>query len=321
MNLPASSIQSTPAPHIARHALLLINDASGGENPSDLVERITKAFAEEGWQTTVIPLKAQNDIAAQCDAVAAQAAEQGLLAVVAGGDGTVNAMAAACHQHAAVMAVIPLGTFNYFAREHGVPTVPEEAVKIAATGRVKTVGIGMVNQQIFLNNASLGLYTRIIRQREEASSRFGRMRMIAALSAMRSLFTRHPLFDITLTINGKSERHKTSLVFVGNNALQLENLGLAVAECPQQGKLGLVVMKKTRWTQTLRFLWRSLVRNLRDESRLEECCVTELTIASARASIDLVLDGEIIPTATPLHFRAVPQALSLIIPHEEDENI
>ena len=66
--------------------------------------------------------------------VAHEAADQAIAtrtAVVAvGGDGTLNTVAQAAHAVGCAMGVVPQGTFNYFARTHGIPTDPAEAARL-----------------------------------------------------------------------------------------------------------------------------------------------------------------------------------------------
>jgi len=65
------------------------------------------------------------------------------------------------------LGIIPLGTFNYFAREHAIPTELDAAIQIIKQGHTKEVAVGLVQDRVFLNNASFGLYTKLIRQRED----------------------------------------------------------------------------------------------------------------------------------------------------------
>ena len=76
--------------------------------------------------------------------------------VSAGGDGTAVATAGKLLGTGIAMAVLPLGTFNYFARGLGLDPDPAEAARQIVTGRIEPRRLGQVNGQIFLNNASVG---------------------------------------------------------------------------------------------------------------------------------------------------------------------
>src|SRR5256885_3573742 len=81
------------------------------------------------------------------------------------------------------MGVVPLGTFNYFAREQALSLDPAQAVQdilqALQAGQMRPVNVGLVNERLFLVNASLGLYPRLLDERERASTRFGRTRLVA----------------------------------------------------------------------------------------------------------------------------------------------
>ena len=125
------------------------------------------------------------------DAADAARADGGLV-VAAGGDGTINAVATAVLRVGLPMGVIPMGTFNYFSREHGLPLDAEAAVQnllqALHAGEMRPVQVGYVNRQMFLVNASVGLYPKLLAEREKASRRFGRSRLVAVASAVWSMF-------------------------------------------------------------------------------------------------------------------------------------
>ena len=93
--------------------------------------------------------------------VAQQAANRAIAtctAVVAvGGDGTLNTVAQAAHAMGCAMGVVPQGTFNYFARTHGIPADPAEATRLLLGWTPLPVQVAAVNDRVFLVNASLGL--------------------------------------------------------------------------------------------------------------------------------------------------------------------
>ncbi len=118
--------------------------------------------------------------------------------VAAGGDGTVSTLASIVVEHAVehavehgasnnvVLGVLPLGTLNHFAKDAGIPTDLDEAVKTLTAGRTATVDVGEVNGRVFLNNSSIGLYPRLVRERDRLRGR-GRWKWTAMALAAASL--------------------------------------------------------------------------------------------------------------------------------------
>ena len=160
------------------------------------------------------------------EAAQAARADAGLL-VAAGGDGTINAVAVAALREGIPIGVLPMGTFNYFSREHGLALDPEEAVQILLAalhaGDMRPVQVGFVNRRMFLVNASVGLYPKLLAEREKASQRFGRSRLVAVASAAWSMF--RPASGRRWRVRMKThegaqvrqEEHLVTTLFVGNN--------------------------------------------------------------------------------------------------------
>ena len=72
------------------------------------------------------------------------------------------------------LGVLPLGTLNHFAKDLGIPLELSEAVATIMHGRVEEVDVGEVNGRVFINNSSLGLYPRIVADREAQQERLAR---------------------------------------------------------------------------------------------------------------------------------------------------
>jgi diacylglycerol kinase family enzyme len=140
----------------------------------------------------------------ELSALAARAVGQSSQPVVAGGgDGTVNAVAAALVTRDAALGVLPMGTLNHFAKDLGIPLDLEAAVRNIFTGRVTRVDVGEVNNRIFVNNSGIGLYPRIVRQREE-EQRHGHVKLVAFVLAVGSVIRRYSLLRVRLRIDGRT---------------------------------------------------------------------------------------------------------------------
>ena len=54
------------------------------------------------------------------------------------------------------LSVLPGGTLNHFARDHGIPLDPTEALALAVHGAAAPADVGYVNAQLFLNASCVG---------------------------------------------------------------------------------------------------------------------------------------------------------------------
>src|SRR5690606_8101668 len=116
------------------------------------------------------------------EVVALAAARSGIV-VAAGGDGTINAVAQAALGSRCVLGVLPHGTFNYFCRTHGIPEDVELATRLLLAARVQPVQVGLVNDKVFVVNASIGMYPRLLEDRETFKRQYGRSRLVALWAA------------------------------------------------------------------------------------------------------------------------------------------
>ena len=110
------------------------------------------AVAEFGPDRSLAPA-VDGAVAAGADALA-----------VAGGDGSLAAVAQAALAHDLPFVCIPAGTRNHFARDLGLdPADPIAALDALSDGVEGLIDVGEVNGRVFLNNVSLGIYAEAIR--------------------------------------------------------------------------------------------------------------------------------------------------------------
>ena len=107
--------------------------------------------------------------------------------VAAGGDGTVSSVATGIFQSQAALGVLPLGTLNHFARDLRIPFDLAEAVAIVCAGRIGHVDVGQVNDRLFVNNSSIGIYPSIVDAREVLRRQGHRKWPAMAIAAARIL--------------------------------------------------------------------------------------------------------------------------------------
>jgi diacylglycerol kinase family enzyme len=309
------ALREVQAMRLSDRSITIILNPRSGVNEKELIcQQITDTLGEIHKVITLMPSDDFYDI---CEQAVLEAQRTDGVVVVAGGDGTVNLVAGLCCKHGVIMSIIPLGTFNYFARELMIPLDVNAAAQLLLNGQINRVRVGHVNQHLFLNNASFGLYTRIIRNREADKSRFGRFRLVAVLSAIATFLRGQRPFAIKTTVDGVERLYRTAMVFVGNNTFQLNNMDLQIAHCTRADKLAVIVLMPTTRFEMARLLVLGALGKLHDETRLEMFGTDSLVVASKRKKIDVVVDGEVIQCQTPLIFRIEHNALRVVVPRQE----
>jgi len=288
---------------------VILNPASGSAG-RDTAARIVELFAAEGRVATVLAAGRDRTVADQARA----AVEAGCrIAVAAGGDGTVNAVAAAVLGRDIPVGVLPMGTLNHFAKDLGLPLGLAEAVRVAAQGTVRRVDVGQVNGRVFLNNSSIGVYPGVVelRRRWESTS-LGKW--VAALWASLVVLRRRPFMGVRIRIDEATVVRLTPFVFVGNNEYRMVGLQAASRESLTGGRLALCVMHASLRRSLLLLAWQVLWHGVSQVPELELFLVSEATVETRRRRIQVSLDGELAVLASPLEYRVLPMALSVAGP-------
>jgi diacylglycerol kinase family enzyme len=249
---------------------------------------------------------------------ARKAVEEGAQLVVAGGgDGTINAVASVLVDTDTALGVLPLGTLNHFAKDLGIPQVLEEAIANVAKGKPVQVDVGAVNDRIFLNNSSLGLYPDIVRHREKQQHRLGRGKWPAAAWATIAALRRYPFLKVKLAVDGAQHERITPFVFIGNNEYSMQGLAIGERECLDGGKLSLYVAQRPGRLGLLRFAFRALCGRLAQDRDFDVMLSEKFDIATRHRHLRVATDGEVTLMTTPLRYRIMPAALTVIVPIKE----
>ncbi|MDB5937074.1 MAG: sphingosine kinase [Massilia sp.] len=249
---------------------------------------------------------------------ARKAVEEGAQLVVAGGgDGTINAVASVLAGTDTALGVLPLGTLNHFAKDLGIPQVLEEAIANVAKGKPVQVDVGAVNDRIFLNNSSLGLYPDIVRHREKQQHRLGRGKWPAAAWATIAALRRYPFLNVKLAVDGAQHERITPFVFIGNNEYSMQGLAIGERQCLDGGKLSLYVAQRPGRLGLLRFAFRALCGRLAQDRDFDVMLSEKFDIATRHRHLRVATDGEVTLMTTPLRYRIMPAALTVIVPIKE----
>lgn len=309
--------ETTPNP--AAPFFIVLNAGSGSSETALRRSTIEDVLREAGRSFHLTMVEEPEKLGEIARGVVARAKAAGGIVVAAGGDGTINSVARETVSSGCLFGVLPQGTFNYFGRTHHIPEDLAEAVHALLTARVQPVQIGLVNDRIFLVNASIGLYPKVLEEREADKAQFGRSRFIALVSGMKTLFGAHRLMRITLEREGKEQSMRTATLFVGNNRLQMEQVGIgALSEAVEDGELVAVAPRRVGKLGMLGLLVRALLGRLGDADNLVSFSFRRLTVRPwrfyGRRRVKVAVDGEVLELHTPLTFRVLEGQLLLLKP-------
>lgn len=247
------------------------------------------------------------------DAVARALTEGFTTIVAAGGDGTVNGVAQALLGKDAALAVLPLGTFNFFARGLGLPDDPEAAARAILGGYPRNIAIGTVNGRVFLNNASLGVYPLILQARERVYARFGRSRLLAYWTVFLTLVRVQATKRMVIRADGQSHDLRSPLMFVARSAFQLDHYGLQGADAISADRFAVFLLREgSRW-HMLKAVAKLGLRRARAGAEIDMLYAGDMTVFPASRRPLVALDGERLHLRAPLEFRVV-EGLTVVLP-------
>lgn len=296
--------------------IAVIVNAGGGSFVAGETDRaVTNAFAGDGLEIDLHLAESGDDIVRFAESSAAGNAE---IIVAGGGDGTLNAVAARIAAAGKVFGVLPLGTLNHFSKDLGIPQDLASAVGVIKTGHTRQIDLGDVNGRIFLNNSSIGLYPRIVHKREQQQERLGRGKWSAAFWAAVATFRRDPFISVRFEVNGRKFKRKTPFVFVGNNEYGMDLYNVGSRESLDKGELSVYFLKRGgRWGVVM-LVVRTFVGLLKNARDFETINTDEITIDVRKNRIMVAIDGEVEVMETPLTYRILPKALTVIVPVTEE---
>jgi YegS/Rv2252/BmrU family lipid kinase len=289
---------------------VIINASSGGPGKEEIRAQLTSLFDQSGLDAHISLARSGEQLVE----LAVRAAKDDAGTVIAGGgDGTINAVASALIDTDKTLGVLPLGTLNHFAKDLKIPLDLQGAVDNIIANHVVPVDVGEVNGHIFLNNSSLGLYPRLVHEREQ-KQRLGHGKWPAFVWAAFSVMRRYPFLDVRLRVDGKEISSRSPFVFVGNNQYEMENFNIGRRSRLDAGELSLYFSHRMRRLGLVGLGLRALVGRVENAEQFVAMSATEFSIETKRSRIHVATDGEVMMMKAPLRYRIRPAALKVIVP-------
>ncbi|HET7128858.1 MAG TPA: diacylglycerol kinase family protein [Gaiellaceae bacterium] len=279
----AEPVRHSTAADRSRRNYLIVNPRSGDDSPSP--DELVAAAGERGIDCHV--LGDGDDAGELARAVTAHALG------VAGGDGSLAAVANVALERDLPFVCIPFGTRNHFARDLGLDRDDPLAALAAFDGIERRVDVGRVNGRLFLNNLSLGVYSDLVYRREHHRRRG---ELFAGLRALKRLTREH--HRLRLRVDGGLLQ--TRVLLVANNGYELNLFSIGERSSLTEGRLHLYTTRgwlPTTWTE-------------RDATRF--------VVSLEERDVIGATDGEPIELQPPLEIECLPGALRILMPRGDD---
>ncbi len=310
-----------PVPRLdPESALLFVINAAAGALDVDAKRAVIESTLAARGRRGELLVCAPDELAHVAAEAAAAALARGTAVVAVGGDGSLGTVAQAAHAAGCPMGVIPYGTFNYFARTHGIPTEPAAAMRQVLDAHPRPVQVGAINDRVFLVNASLGVYPELLQDREAYKARFGRSRWVAFVAGCATLLRAQRRLRLHIETGATVRDVQTLTLFVGNNRLQLQQLGAepedTVVGTPGDGSLAALMLRPIGTLSMLGLMLRGAMGRLGEAAGVDCFEFTHMVVkprlARGRKEIVVAFDGEVARMRAPIHIGVLDKPLYLL---------
>jgi diacylglycerol kinase family enzyme len=304
------SLRNSPTPGIAvRPAIrpvLLMNPKSGGGK----VERFN--LVEEARRRGIEPVVLQpgDDLRQLAEQAVAGGAD---VLGMAGGDGSQALVASVAAAHDVGFVCVPAGTRNHLAMDLGLDrddvVAALDAFGVAVERRID---LGLVGDRVFVNNATMGLYARIVQSPAYRDHKMGTA--LELLPAM--LGPDAAPFDLRFTGPDGTEHASAHLILVSNNRYELSHPeGFGSRRRLDAGTLGIVAARLQSPGEAARLAQLQASGPTGRPADWLEWTDTSFEVRAA-APVEVGVDGEALLLGPPIRFRIVPGALRVRIPSQ-----
>lgn len=293
-----------------RQIAVIINTGSGQAELEEKFTEIRNAFQANRLEADFF---LAYDGASLKEAVHKAVEQEHKVIVAAGGDGTINAVASQIINSKTLLGILPAGTFNHLARDLGIPTELDQAVKVIAQSNSIKIDAGQVNDKAFLNNSSIGIYSKLVRYRQ-GQQKEGWDKKRAMIRAIVGVLWRYSFWNVEIGIGEVRRLYRTSLVFIGNNKYDVDGFDIGTRKSLSSGKLCLYILKDSGRFGLIRLGLKSLFRILSKRDLFEPHTVTEVHLKTRKKLLKVALDGEVVTLPSPLEYKILPEALNVIVP-------
>jgi diacylglycerol kinase family enzyme len=288
-----------------QHGVLLMNPRSGGGK----VERFGLVDEARKRGVTPVVLRPGDDLRALAEAAVAEGAD---VLGMAGGDGSQALVADVARRHDVAVVVVPAGTRNHFALDLGLDRENVVAALDAFGSAVeRSVDIAMLGEQVFVNNASLGLYATVVQSEDYREAKLA----TAARMAPDLLGPDGQRADLRYTGPDGQAATPADVVLVSNGVYRLDRIGgFGTRARLDGGVLGVVTVTVDRARDLPELMAAEATGRLRGFRGYREWTTPEFVVDSDEPLIDVGVDGEAMRLPPPLRFRVLPGALRVRTP-------
>jgi diacylglycerol kinase family enzyme len=186
----------------------------------------------------------------------------------------------------------------------------DQAARVAVQGKAQAIDLGVAGGRVFLNNASIGAYARMVRRRDA----MGLPKWLATLPASLAVLLRPNAQRMRIEVDGDHRSLRSPLLFIGNNRYSLDAGHIGERASLSDGTLSIYAVADKSALGLLSTAWRILRGKADPQSDFAALADCSEVTAWRRGRHHIALDGEVVEMRFPLRFGIMPQALEVMMP-------
>jgi diacylglycerol kinase (ATP) len=296
----------------------LVNPASGGGAAPTVVVPLARALREAGAEVAITYTTSASETPALVDAAVARDA----VVVSVGGDGMLSSVAGSVAERGGVLAVVPAGRGNDFARMLAIPTGTAAQARLLLHAEPRPIDLLRATQADGSSYVVAGsVYAGVDARAAEIVDRSHWLpsRLQYPYAAVRALATYRPV-ECTLEVDGVRTTHQAATVVVANSRFYGKGMAIAPTASVDDGLLDVIVIEAAGHLDLIRSL-----PKVYDGSHVD---LAEVTVRTGRsvslsglhrggAAVPVGADGESLGAlsadpATPLTVDLLPAAVLVL---------
>jgi YegS/Rv2252/BmrU family lipid kinase len=284
---------------------LIVNPHAGGGRAMRLLPGVEAALRGQGRPFRVEPTMSMQ----HARQLARDACDKGEICAAMGGDGIVGAVAGELRGGAGLLAVLPGGRGNDFARKLGIPFDPVQAAALLQSGEERRVDLAEAAGTVYLGILSAGIDSDVSRLALETRLKLGTF--VYTYGVLRAISSWRPA-AWELTVDGHRTSFEGYSVAVANSGVFGGGMYLAPDAELDDGRLDVITIEQQSKLRYLRGLPRVFKGTHLQDPAVNVVQAREVTFHAERP-FTAYADGDPIGDL-PLTVRVLPGDLRVVAP-------
>lgn len=290
-------------------AVIIVNPSAGKEKASSYQEQLERELSKKYDEVETLSTTQEGD----ATTFAKDCAATTDLVIAMGGDGTLSEVikGIAPLDKRPMLAFIPLGTVNEFARALDMPLVPEEVINELLTYKPRQIDLGYIEEQYFTNSVTIGTIPKAMHEvPSETKTMFGSLAFF--MKGVQTL-AKNENYHFEITYDGKHWQGEAAIVMIGLTSYIAGLEHFFPNATPDDGLMHVMIIPELGFSEVLKLapdLWKGKIM---ESEHVEMLTCKQLTV-SAKEKLVTNVNGDAGPEL-PVEITVKPQFLTVLAPH------